>query len=173
MVDTMTFTKVLGALCGALLVFMLGGWFSEAIFYGGGGHGHEAEQAYLIETDEGESEEVIEGAEEVDFAALVAAADPASGEKVFGKCRACHKLDGTDGTGPHLNGVVGRQIASIDGFAYSDALHEWDQDVWDADHLNAFLEDPKGWAPGTKMAFAGLNKVDERADLVAYLQATQ
>lgn len=174
MLDTMTVTKVLGALCGSLLVFLLGGWMAEALFYTGtGGHGEGAEQAYLIETDEGGSEEVEGGAEEVDFATLVAEADPASGEKVFGKCRACHKVDGTDATGPHLNGVVGREIAGVSGFSYSDAMADHSGESWTPEHLDAFLADPKGYMPGTKMSFAGLNKTEDRADLVAYLQTTE
>jgi cytochrome c len=169
MLDTMTFTKVLGGFCGALLVFLLGGWAGEALFHTGGGHGG-SEQAYLIET--GDDDAPAEDEAEVDFAALVLDAEISDGERVFSKCKACHKVDGTDGVGPHLNGVVGREIASIGGFGYSDALAGLAGEAWTAENLNAFLADPKGWAPGTKMSFAGLNKVDDRADLVAYLQAT-
>lgn len=169
MLDTMTATKLVGALCGSLLIFLMGGWVGELLFHTGG-HGDTHEQAYSIEvesSDEGAVEE-----EAIDFVALVAEADPGAGERVFGKCKACHKVDGTDGTGPHLNGVVGRQIASADGFAYSEALTGKGGAPWDADALNAFLENPKGWAPGTKMSFAGLRKVSDRADVVAYLQST-
>ena len=67
-----------------------------------------------------------------------------AGERVFGKCKACHKLDGTNGTGPHLNGVVGREIAAVDGFAYSDALAGMSGDQWTPENLNGFLENPKG-----------------------------
>lgn len=170
MLDTMTFTKVLGSFCGALLIFLLGGWAGEALYHTGGGHGA-TEQAYLIET--GDEDAPAEDEEEIDFAALVTDADISSGERVFGKCKACHKLDGTDGTGPHLNGVVGREIAAIGGFSYSDSLAGMSSEAWTAENLNGFLENPKGWAPGTKMGFAGLKKVDDRADLVAYLQGTE
>ena len=105
-----------------------------------------------------------------DFAELLAAADAGKGEKVFSKCKACHKLeDGANGTGPHLFAVVDRGIGDVAGFGYSDVLGSND-DVWSADNLNGFLENPKGWAPGTKMAFAGLKKPEDRANLVAYLQ---
>ncbi len=133
-------------------------------------HGdEEVAQAYSIDTGAGEGGG--DAAEEgPDFATLLAAADPAKGEKVFGKCKACHKLDGADGTGPHLNGVVGRAVASVGGFGYSDALTALGGN-WDADRLNGFLENPKGYAAGTKMSFAGLPKAEDRANLVAYLQS--
>ena len=102
----------------------------------------------------------------------MAAADPAKGEKVFGKCKACHKLDGADGTGPHLNGVVGRPVGSIGGFAYSDAMHAHAGEApdWTPEALQEFLADPKGVVKGTKMAFAGLKKIEDRANLIAYLE---
>jgi cytochrome c len=169
MFDTMTMTKILGAVCGSLLIFLLGSWAAELIYHGGG-HGDDHQQAYVIEVEGAESEEAEE-VEEVDFATLLAAADPGKGERVFSKCKACHKLDGSDGTGPHLNGIVDKDIAASDGFGYSSVLAEMDG-TWTADALNGFLENPKGWAPGTKMSFAGLKKPDDRANLIAYLAGT-
>lgn len=167
MLDTMTFTKAAGGLCGAFLVYLLGGWAGEVLFHTGGGHGDHAEQAYMIEVDDADSGPAEEEVE-VDFVAMVAAADAAKGEKVFGKCKACHKVDGTDGTGPHLNGVVGRDIGAVDGFGYSDVLTSLEGN-WSEDALNEFLTNPKGYAPGTKMSFAGLRKIGDRANIVAYL----
>jgi cytochrome c len=92
---------------------------------------------------------------------------------VFAKCKACHKVDGTDGTGPHLNGVVDRAKASISGFGYSDALLGMSADTWTPANLNDFLANPKGYAPGTKMAFAGLPKPQDRANLIAWLETQQ
>ena len=112
--------------------------------------------------------EVEEPAEEIDVAALVASADVGKGEAVFRKCSACHKVDDTDGVGPHLNGVVGRNIAAVDGFGYSGALAGIDGD-WTAENLYGFLLNPKGWAPGTSMGFAGLKKADDKANVIAYL----
>ena len=171
MFDTMTMTKALGAICGSLLVFLLGAWGAELIYHGGGGHGKDGEhqQAYVIEVESaGAVEEEVE--EEIDFAALMTEADAAKGEKVFSKCKACHKLeDGANGTGPHLYNIVNREIGGVDGFGYSTVLAE-NGGVWDHEALQAFLEDPKGWAPGTKMSFAGLKKVTDRANLIAYLE---
>ncbi|HSF65332.1 MAG TPA: cytochrome c family protein [Paracoccaceae bacterium] len=169
MPDTMTFTKVLGAVCGSLLVYLLGAWAAESLYHTGGGHG-EMEQAYVIDTGVEETAEATE--EGPAFAEVFAVADAAAGEKVWSKCRACHKVDGSDGVGPHLNGVVGRAIAASAGFGYSDALIGKASEAWTPENLEAFLTNPKGWAPGTKMSFAGLPKVEERANLIAWL-ATQ
>ena len=127
-------------------------------------------QAYTIDT--GAEEASAEVAEEGPaFADLYAAADAAAGEKVFGKCKACHKLDGSDGTGPHLNGIVGKAKAATAGFGYSDALLAMASDVWSLENLDAFLTNPKGYAPGTKMSFAGLKKEDEIAAINEYLKS--
>lgn len=169
MFDTMTITKAGGALCGAFLVFLLGKWVAESLYHtGAGGHGgEEMAQAYTVDTGEGGSEAAA-AEEGPDFATVFAAADAAKGEKVFGKCKACHKVDGTNGTGPHLDGVVNRAVASIADFGYSDGMKAHGGN-WDPEALNAFLADPKGVVAGTKMSFAGLPKVEDRANVIAYL----
>lgn len=169
MFDTMTMTKVLGAACGSLLVFLLGSWAAETLYHtGGDAHGGEhAKQGYLIETESGEDTAAVE--EGPSFEELLASADVAKGQKVFGKCKACHKVDaGANGTGPTLFEIVDRDIASLEGFAYSDVLNNMDGG-WDAEALNGFLKNPKAYAPGTKMGFAGLKKDTDRANIVAYL----
>lgn len=170
MFDTMTMTKAVGAVCGSLLVFLLAGWAGSALYtVGHTGHGdEEVAQAYSIDTgaDEGAGEAVEEGP---DFATLLASADASAGEAVFRKCTACHKLDGSDGVGPHLNGVVDRAKASVAGFAYSEVLAGMAADAWTPENIAAFVENPKKYAPGTKMSFAGLPKAEDRANLVAYL----
>lgn len=166
MLDTMTFTKTVGALCGALLIFLLGKWAAEGLYHTGGAHGEDHAMGYVIETGEGEPEEA---APEMSMEEILAAGDAAAGEKVWGKCRACHKLDGGNGTGPYLNGVVGRPVGGADGFGYSSALAEHGGD-WTPDLLNAFLENPRGSMPGNKMSFAGLPDIEDRANLIAYLE---
>ncbi|SDH94927.1 c-type cytochrome [Alloyangia pacifica] len=103
----------------------------------------------------------------------LAEGDAAKGEKVFRKCKACHMVgDGAENrVGPVLTGVVGREIAAVEGFDYSDALKELAaaDGTWTPEELAAFLEKPKDFAKGTKMSFAGLRKEDERADVIAYL----
>ena len=175
MFDTMTMTKVTGAVCGSLLVYLFAAWGAESLYHvgheGGHGEGEEIAQAYSIDT--GAAEAPAEGeAAGPDFATVFASADAAAGEKVFAKCKSCHKLDGADATGPHLNGVVGRNKGTAAGFSYSEALAALTADVWSPENLNGFLENPKGYMPGTKMSFAGLPKVEDRANLIAYLATT-
>lgn len=170
MFDTMTFTKTLGALCGSLLVFLLGSWAADSLYQTGGEHG-DGEQAYVIDTGE---EDVTEAAQEEgpSFAELYAAAEPAKGERVFNQCKACHKLEqGANSVGPYLYGVVGRDKGTAEGYAYSKAIASM-EGSWTPENLNAFLEKPSSYAPGTKMAFAGLKAAGDRANLIAYL-ATQ
>lgn len=162
MFDTMTLTKVASGVLGAWLILLLGQWAGHEI-YSAEAHG---EQAYVIEVASADEEP----AEEIDFAALMEAADPSSGEGVFRKCSACHKVDGTDAVGPHLNGVVGREIASVGGFNYSGALSS-KEGAWTPDELSQFLLNPTGYAAGTTMGFAGLKKPEDRADVIAYLDS--
>ncbi len=171
MFDTMTLTKATGAVCGSLLVFLLGGWAAESMYSMGGGHGEEQVQGYVIDTgEEGESEKPADKGP--DLAALFAEADASKGERVFNKCKACHQVEkGANGVGPYLYGVVGRKVDSVEGFAYSGAL-EKAADVWTAENLFAFLENPAGYAPGTAMGFAGLSKPEDRANVIAYLDGT-
>ena len=171
MFDTMTVTKVVGAFCGSLLVFLLGSWAAEVIYHEPeAGDGEEVAQAYVIDTGEEEaSEEPAEA--EVPFEEVLAAADASAGERTWRQCSACHKLDGTNGTGPYLNGVVGREIASVADFSYSEALVAL-EGAWTPEALSGFVHDPQGYAPGTKMTYNGLDDVEDRADLIAYLQTT-
>ncbi len=165
MFDTMTLTKLTGGLCGALLVLLLGKWAAEELYHMDS-HG---EAAYVIETDEGDSGAAE--AEEVDFGALLASADVGKGAKVFKKCSACHKLEsGANATGPYLYGVVGRPIAAADGFSYSGALSDLGGD-WTAEALSGFLEKPSAYAAGTSMSFAGLKKIEDRVNVIAYLDS--
>lgn len=162
--DTMTTTKVTAALCGALLVFLLGKWMAE-ILYHVDGHG---EQAYVIEVEETEASD---DAEEVSFADLLAAADIDKGAKVFKKCSACHKMeDGANSTGPYLYGVVGRAIGGANGFGYSTTMGGMGGD-WTPEELDAFLTKPSAYASGTSMSFAGLKKPQDRANVIAYLDS--
>lgn len=171
MFDTMTVTKIVGGVCGTFLIFLFANWGAQAIYSTSGGHDGDHAQAYVIDTGESENEAATEEVvEEVAFADVLATADAAKGEKVFGKCKACHKLDGSNGTGPALNGIVGKAVASADGFGYSGGMAALGG-TWTPELLDEFLTKPKDLISDTKMSFAGLKKVSDRANLVAYLQS--
>lgn len=111
------------------------------------------------------------------LAALPAMAegDAAKGEKVFKKCAACHSVqDGAPSkAGPNLHGVVGRISGTLEGFSYSAAMTKSGAEghVWTPEEILKFVENPKQVIPGTRMTFAGLKKPEERADVLAFLQA--
>lgn len=99
----------------------------------------------------------------------------AAGEKVFAKCAACHTITpgGADGIGPNLNGIMGKPIGGgAPGFAYSSALAE-KGGVWDWENMNAWLKSPKAFANGTKMSFAGLSKIEDRAAVALFMNGPE
>jgi cytochrome c len=100
--------------------------------------------------------------------------DPAAGEKVFNKCKACHVLDeDKNRVGPYLHGVFGRPAGTAEGFTYSSAMKD-SGIVWDETTIAEYVADPKGYVPGNRMAFPGLKKEEDITNLLAYLkEATQ
>lgn len=131
--------------------------------------------------EEGKQGYVIQGVESaeggvtaavVPLATLLASADAAKGEAVFKKCAVCHNVapGGPNAIGPGLNGVLGKGVAAHAGFAYSDGLKAKGGN-WSFESMNEWLTNPKKFAPGTKMTFAGLGNPEERANLIVYLNA--
>jgi cytochrome c len=108
-----------------------------------------------------------------DLAALLANADPANGEKIAKRCAVCHTFTegGANKVGPNLWGIVGAPHAHKEDFKYSDAMIALQGEAWTYEALDAYLASPKDAIPGNKMAFAGLKKPQERADLIAYLRS--
>jgi cytochrome c len=104
--------------------------------------------------------------------AMPAAELVAAGEKAFAKCQSCHTINagGANGIGPNLHGTMGKAVAGHAGFAYSAELKAVGG-TWDWDKMDAWLKNPKGMVAGTKMSFAGLGKVEDRAAIAAYLNA--
>jgi len=137
MFDTMTSTKVVGSLCMALLVFLLGKWAAEEIYH------LDSQNPGVVELTAMQFVEVPEAdVPEEDFSELLAMADASKGAKVFNKCKACHKLaDGENSVGPHLFQIVDRQIGAVSGFAYSNPMSSL-EGVWNVDELNCFPQKP-------------------------------
>jgi cytochrome c len=98
--------------------------------------------------------------------------DPVAGAKAFKACQACHvATEAKNKVGPHLVGIVGRPIASVADFKYSPAMIEYGQGkVWDDATLAAYLKAPKAVVKGTKMAYAGVKKDEDLANIIAYMK---
>ena len=170
---SMEWNKIFGAVLLAGLIAMLAGFVAEVLV-----HPKSLEKsAYVIAVPEGQGK----GAETKgggapsgpgDIAPLLAKADPAAGQTAAKACAACHSFDkgAAAKVGPNLYGIVGAKHAHMEGFAYSDAI-KGKQGPWNYEELNHFLYDPKGYAPGTKMTFAGVKKDQERANIIAYLRS--
>ncbi len=171
--------KIFGALLAAALLVLGLKTLSDMVFSDGGGH-HDAHYdslndwaehsfAYRVDmADTGGSEEV----EEVyDLGLLLASADASRGERSFkGKCSTCHTIDqgGANGTGPNLYASIGVAKQHVAGFNYSGALATVGGD-WTYENMDEWLRAPSRYARGTSMAFAGVSRDSERADLIAYL----
>ncbi|GAB1380735.1 c-type cytochrome [Pararhodobacter aggregans] len=121
------------------------------------------------------AEPVQEAAAEPEPAAGPDPALVAQGEGLWRQCRACHQVGDSarNGTGPILNGVVGRHAAAVDGFRYSPPMQEAGANglIWTAEELDQFLADPRAYMRGTRMSFRGLRDAGDRAAIIAYLQA--
>lgn len=116
---------------------------------------------------------LVTGAALLIGALAASAQDVGAGEKLFSKCKTCHAVGegAKNKVGPNLNELIGRVAGTADGFTYSPAMTKAGEGglVWDAGTLDAYLADPKGYVKGNKMAFAGLKKDEERANVIAYL----
>ena len=117
----------------------------------------------------GEKPAVADGS---DLPALLAKADAAKGETTAAICKACHAFEAgaPSPIGPNLHDVVGRKIASVEGFNYSPALKAHAGEVWSYENLNHWITNPQAFASGTTMAFPGLPDAQQRADVIAFLR---
>lgn len=180
MSSNLNLNKIAGAVLLAGLIGMVAGKATQFLYDGGpehpGGH-HEEKRGWSIEvTEETTAGGAAAPAGAADISALYASADIKAGEEfVNKKCAVCHTHDkgGANKVGPHLYGVMGRKPGSVDGFSYSKAMaaHSTDAPKWDFDALNHFLWNPKKTVPGTLMAFAGIPKDQERANVIAFLNS--
>ncbi|MDP2732311.1 MAG: cytochrome c family protein [Hoeflea sp.] len=167
------FNSAAGGFLGILFVLMTLSIVSEGIYHTAAPE----TEGFMIEVAEGGGEAgapAEEAAPEL-VAPLLASADPAKGEAIFKKCAACHTNDAASANkvGPGLWNIVNRPVATHEGFKYSAAMTEFSQGgtvAWDYEQLSQFVTAPKKHVPGTSMGFAGLKKIEDRADLLAYLR---
>jgi cytochrome c len=168
-VDSFEFNKIAGGVLAGAVALLSINIVTDSIY-----HPAALEKpSYVVEGVEVEA--AAEGPAEVakPIAFYLASASVEKGEAVFKKCAACHNVDkgGAAGIGPALYGVVGRGHAAMPGFGYSDALAAMKGKPWSFDELNAWLTSPKAYAAGNKMSFAGIGKPEDRAAVIAYLNA--
>ncbi|MBP2150285.1 c-type cytochrome [Xanthobacter autotrophicus DSM 597] len=167
--DSFELNKIAGAVLGTLTLTLGLGIVSEILFTPEA----PAKPGFEIAVQEGAAAAAgAPKAAEVPIEQLFATASIEKGQAAAKKCAACHNFQEGAGAkvGPDLYGIVGRPVASAAGFGYSAALKAKGGD-WTPQALNKFLTNPKADVPGTAMAFAGIGKEGERADLIAYLNS--
>lgn len=178
------FNKFFGAMLATVLFIFGLNELATGVFGGGGHHGdheYESQNEWAEANFHGYRVDIAEaasGATEVeedifDLGLALASADVAAGETAMRQCAQCHTWNegGANGTGPNLYGIMGQDIAGVDGFAYSGALSGIDG-AWTYEAMNEWLANPGSYARGNKMAFAGLRsprKDAERTNIIAYL----
>lgn len=164
--------KVAAAVLVAGLVGMISGKVADGLYHGGEPAEKRGFEVAVVE-DAG-SAGGAPAAEEapVDIAPFLASADLALGEATFKKCTSCHTAGKGEPhkVGPNLAGIVGGPHAHAGDYAYSDAMKAKHGETWTPQALSEFLTNPKKAVPGTKMAFAGIKKPEERAALIKFLE---
>jgi len=169
--DSFEINKIVASILLIALLFIGIGKISNLIF-----QIDKPENAgYKVELPEGGngtqiSETKTETVEEINIAALLALGSVEHGASVFKKCSACHVVEkgGPNKIGPALYGVLGRKVAAIDDYKYSQALTGYDKE-WTFEEMNGYLKKPQAWIKGTKMSFAGLRKEKDRASVILFL----
>lgn len=168
--DSFELNKILGAVLGTLLFVMGVGFLAEAIYHPIENNG----PGYALPEPEVADAGPVEEVPTVPLAVLLASASVDRGAAAVRKCQSCHNFGEGEPNkqGPNLYNIVDAPKAHMPDFAYSDILlqQQAEGQVWSYENLDHFLENPRGYAPGTKMAFAGVRSPEERADILAYLQ---
>ena len=167
--DKMTINMIAGAVLSSLLVIFGTSTFVNILYPRGGTPEHDEAQ---VADAQGKAAAPEPAAPATPLPVLLAKASVEAGAAQAKKCAACHSFEkgGPNKVGPDLFDVVGRPVASHEGFAYSPALKAYGGN-WDYEKLSCFIHSPKDCVPGTKMAFAGIKKDTDRADVIAYLHS--
>lgn len=169
--DSFEFNKIAGAVLGTLMVVLGINILAGEIF-----HAPELyEPGYQIAVAQPDADAPeVPAADEPDLGALLAAADPAAGQAAIRPCQACHTFEqgGGQRVGPNLYNIVGGPKAHVPEFNYSSAMEEAAAagETWGYAELDGFLANPRGYMPGTTMAFAGVRDPGARADMIMYLR---
>lgn len=166
--DGFELNKIAGAILLAGVIAMLTGFVSRILIP----EPHMEESIIVASGAEAEADSATAEAEPQSILPILASASVEEGQKVARKCAACHTFEqgGPNRVGPNLWNVVGAEKAHLDNYSYSTAMAEAEGE-WTYEELDAFLANPRTALPGTKMAFAGLNRVEERADMIAYMRS--
>ncbi len=169
--NSFEFNKIAGAVLGTLLAVMAIGVLGEALFTV---EAPEQPGWAVAVAEKGEGAAKKEEEQVTPLPVRLASADAEAGANVAKKCHACHSFEagGPNKVGPLLHGVVGRPIASHEGFSYSQAFKDKSSEdfKWTYEHLDNFLTNPREYIPGTAMTFAGIKDPQDRADVIAYLR---
>ncbi len=169
--DSFEINKIIAAILLVALLLIGIGKVSDVIFH----VESPKTQGYSVKVDQvsnltdTQNDQKVEETE-VDISTIMALGSIEKGEKIFKKCAACHSIvkDGGNKIGPALYNVVGRKVGSLSDYKYSKALLEYNKE-WTFEELNGYLKKPTTYLKGTKMAFAGLRKEEDRASVIKYL----
>ncbi len=168
--DTLEVNKIVGALLVGGLVAMVAGAVAHILV---NPHSHGGEVAAISGGEAPAAPAPAAAPAPLEpILPLLAKADPQKGQQITAVCKSCHDFTkgGPNKVGPNLWGIVGSKPAEVPGYSFSAAMKAREDKPWTYEALNAFLDSPKTLVPGTKMGFAGLPKVTDRADVIAYLR---